>query len=117
MTAEGGAGFQKPCDVCRLINPVGRLEAAVARPESRELVGAACDDRNAAGFQNLKCLRNVQQRLRTGADDENRRAAEFIQIGGDIEAFLCALVDPADAAGCKDANASRIGGCPTFSHR
>lgn len=92
-------------------------QAGGTRPESREFFRAESDDRHAVGFENLERLRNIENGLRAGADDDHAGLRKLGQIGGDVESLSRALVHAADAAGGENADTGAGGGDHGGGHR
>ncbi|MCY1505943.1 hypothetical protein D9M68_401730 [compost metagenome] len=113
VDAEQFAHVLEVGDRRRAVQHQRALEAAVARPEGREDFAVVGDDRDTAGFEHFERLRNVEDRLGAGADDDDAGAGKFVEVGGDVEAEFGAAVHATDAAGRKDANA----GAGSGNHR
>ena len=81
--------------------------AATRRPGTRR-----CHSRRPARpkrLQHLERLRQVEERLGAGGDDDDVGPGEFGEVGRDVEARLGAAMDAADAAGREDADAGEPG--------
>ena len=74
-------------------------QAAVAPVERREAVGAKPIHGYAERLEHFDGARQIEHRLRAGADDRDRPARERGEIRGHVAAFVRAAMHAADAAG------------------
>ena len=79
--------------------------AGPAGVERGQLVGAVADDGHALGLEVFKRQTEVENGLRTGADDHNGGFGKLLEVGGNIHCDFCAAMHTADAAGGKNLNA------------
>ena len=96
----------------------GDADPGRARVEPGHLVLADRHDRHAAGLEVLERGRHVEDRLRPGAHDRDRRAGQLVEVGRDVErrrpgVAERAAMDAADAAGREDPDP----GCVRRDHR
>ena len=73
-TLEAGDGFGA-------VEAQWRRKRRMPRPECRHDIRAKADHRDAARFQNLQRLLNVEDRLGAGGHDDDRRPRQFVEIG------------------------------------
>ncbi len=99
----------------RAIHTTVHSQPALARVESRKLVSAIAQHRDAVRLQPFQGQRQVKQRLRPGRHHGHRRLRQHGQVGRDINGL--ASVHTADPASGKDADASAMGGPGRRGHR
>src|SRR3954471_665303 len=86
-----------------------QCETAGAHVESGELVGAVADHRDPERLETLERQCEIEDELRSSADDADRMARDGLEVGGLVEGALRAAMHTADAAGRHDRDA-RAGG-------
>ena len=88
---------------------VVELEARGAAVERGQLVGAKTENRHTLCLEVLQRQAEIEQTLRTRADDAHRGVCQLLQVSGNIHRLFRTAMHAANAAGGKEADA-RHGG-------
>ena len=83
--------------------------AARAAQEPRDLIALPADDGHASCLEDLERPSDVQDGLRTRADDDERGPSQLLEVGADVQRVLATGMDPTDAAGREDVDAGEPG--------
>ena len=83
----------------RRIEAIVHGKAGLAGIERRQLIRAVANDRNALRLEIFKRKTEIQNGLRTRANDHYRRLRQLFQICGDVHGHFRAAMHAADTAG------------------